>query len=103
MVKLKGNIGALVRGAANEDKREQLIPEVKTSPTPVIQPTVSKTWPASLKSVDEEYIRVRLELPKSLNEAIDRYFFEGKKKGKNEFLFRAIKEYANKQGIKWPK
>ena len=46
-------------------------------------------------------MRDRVELPKYLNEEINRYFFESKKKGKNEFLFHAIKEYAQKKGIKW--
>lgn len=99
MAKLKGNIADLVKGAAKEDKRTQLIPETKPAPKAV--KASQKPWPASLKSVEEEYVRVRLELPKSLNEEIDRYFFERKKKGKNEFLFHAIKEYASKKGIKW--
>ncbi len=99
MAKLKGNIGSLVKNAAKEDKRTQLIPETK--PLPKTAKTSQKPWPASLKSVEEEYVRVRLELPKSLNEEIDRYFFERKIKGKNEFLFQAIKEYAAKKGIKW--
>lgn len=102
MAKLKGNIGSLVKGAAQTDKRDQLLPETKPtkSPAPV---TSQKPWPASLKSVEESYVRVRLELPETLNEEIDRYFFERKMKGKNEFLFHAIKEYAQKKGIQWPK
>lgn len=103
MVKLKGNIGSLVKGAAKTDKREQLIPETKPKSKPVATQEHQKPWPASLKSVEESYVRVRLELPESLNEEIDRYFFERKMKGKNEFLFHAIKEYTQKKGIKWPK
>lgn len=97
MAKLKGNIWDLVKNAAQQDKREQLIPEKKSLP----KKTYSQPWPEPLKSVDEEYVRVRLELPKSLKEEIDRYFFENKMKGKNEFLFHAIKEYAHKKGINW--
>lgn len=102
MAKLTGNISGLVKGSAQTDKREQLRPETKPKPSPA--PSISqKPWPASLKSVKEQYVRVRLELPETLNEEIDRYFFERKMKGKNEFLFHAIKEYAQKKGIKWPK
>ena len=105
MAKLTGNIGSLVKDAAKSDKREQLLPETKSQSksTPSEEKRYQKPWPASLKSVRELYVRVRLELPESLNEEIDRYFFERKLKGKNEFLFHAIKEYAQKKGIKWPK
>ena len=102
MAKLTGNISSLVKEAAKTDKREQLLPETKSKTSPAASVS-QKPWPASLKSVKESYVRVRLELPKSLNEEIDRYFFERKIKGKNEFLYRAIKEYSLKQGIKWPK
>ena len=39
MAKLKGNISALVKGAAATDKREQLIPETKPQPKPARQHT----------------------------------------------------------------
>ena len=99
MAQLSGNLGSLVKNATKEDKRSQLIPETQSKTAP--QKVSNKPWPASLKSVKEEYVRVRLELPKSLNEEIDRYFFERKIKGKNEFLFKATKEYSLKKGIKW--
>jgi len=38
-----------------------------------------------------------------MNREIDRYFFDLNKKGKNEFLVKAIEEYMDKRGIKWPK
>ena len=100
MAKLKGNIWALVQGAAREDKRNQLLPQ---KPQAKETPTHAKPGQPNLRLYDEEYVRVRLMLPKSMNREIDRYFFDLNKKGKNEFLVKAIEEHMKKKGIQWPK
>ncbi len=70
MAKLEGNIADLVKDAAKEDKRSQLI-------TPVVTKEKGNAKPGqrNLRIYDEEYVRVRLLLPKSMNREIDRYFF----------------------------
>ena len=80
-----------MKGAAKEDKREQLLPEKQVTQTK--RSRKSTTGPESLRSSTEPYKRVRLELPESMNEQIDRYFFENKKKGKNEFMVEAIRRH----------
>ena len=79
-----------MKNAAKDDKRNQLLPETLPKPK---QPAKGKTGPDSLRSSNEPYKRVRLELPESINDQIDRYFFENKKKGKNEFMVEAIKKH----------
>lgn len=80
-----------MKGAAKDDKREQLLPEKTASGSQKAGRV--KTGPDSLRSSNEPYKRVRLELPESMNEQIDRYFFENKKKGKNEFMVEAIRRH----------
>ena len=94
MVKLTGNIWDLVKGAADKDKREQLV-------TPKNPEASTKPGQPNLRLYKEEYSQVRLMLPRSMNKEIDRYFLDLNTKGKNEFLVKAVKEYMDKKGIKW--